>query len=383
MNSPAGTNYILAKEAAKRNKIISQLQKLYSSWGYQRIDTPAIEYYDENHPRKNQSFKLSDKDSGVLTLRSDFTPAIAKMVRSELDTKTPYRFQYADKVWQAINPDISRTREFTQIGLELINISNARADAELIHLAQESIRTVGLKPKLELGNPGFIRALFDLAEIKEDSKIPLANAIDRKDYPTVQEMLKEQKISSELSNAILKLVDLYGDRSTLKEAHKIAPWPETKKELDRLDEVLDEFDDDNDLLIDLGIARRLKYYTSMTFRAYTYDFGSPILGGGRYDGALLPYSAGFAIGLERLMAALPESTSDKDLRSFVLSLDDKRASVLRNAGYVVERSLNSDVDKARKIAKEKGIPFLLTLDGLEPILKNPCLSTLESILNEN
>ncbi|HHO55714.1 MAG TPA: ATP phosphoribosyltransferase regulatory subunit, partial [Trueperaceae bacterium] len=101
MNNPSGTAYVLAQEAKQRQEIINKLETLYSSWGYQKIDTPVLEFYDENHPRKEQSFKLSDKDSGVLTLRSDFTPAIAKMVRSELDTTLPKRFQYSGKVWQA------------------------------------------------------------------------------------------------------------------------------------------------------------------------------------------------------------------------------------------------------------------------------------------
>ncbi len=381
MINPSGTNYSLVAEAKQRKEIIDKLESLYSSWGYQKIDTPVLELYDAKHPRKEQSFKLTDKDSGVLTLRSDFTPAIAKMVRAELDTNTPYRFQYSGKVWQAINPDISRTREFTQIGLELINISNARADAELINLAKESVRIIGLKPKIEIGNPGFVRALFSLAKIPATITSKLAKAIDRKDYAGIQILIEPLNLTKDLHQALIKLVDLYGNRDILKQAHKIAPWPETKIELDRLDEVLEEFSDSGDFLVDLGIARRLSYYTSMTFRAYTYDFGSPLLGGGRYDGALLPYSAGFSIGLERLLAALPKTKISN--KSFVLSLDDKRAEKFRAAGYVVERSLSNNIDSARKTAKSKGIPYLLTLDGLEPILNNPCLETLESILNEN
>jgi len=381
MNNPEGTTYTPAKEAKQRKEILDKLETLYSSWGYAKIDTPVLEFYDENHPRKEQSFKLSDKDSGVLTLRSDFTPAIAKMVKAELDTKSPKRFQYSGKVWQAINPDISRTREFTQIGLELINISNARADAELIHLARESLRVLGLKPKIEIGNPGFVRAIFGLAKIPENLKAALANAIDKKDPAGISLIIEPLKLPKDLHNALIKLVDLYGERDILALAHKIAPWPETTKELARLDEVLDEFADGRDLLVDLGIARRLSYYTSMTFRAYSNDFGSPLLGGGRYDGALLPYSAGFSIGLERLLAALPENKTIE--RSMVLSLDDRRAEALRRAGYVVERSLYDDINLARQTAKEKGIPYLLTLDGLEPILPDPCLQTLESILNEN
>ena len=131
------------------------------------MDAPALEHYDPAHPRAAQSFKLSDRDSGVLALRSDFTPAVAHLVRSSYGAAEVGRFQYCGQVWQAIEPDLARTREFTQLGLELVGVSNPKADAELIHLARESVRAVGLAPRVEVGHPGFVRVLFDLADVPE------------------------------------------------------------------------------------------------------------------------------------------------------------------------------------------------------------------------
>jgi ATP phosphoribosyltransferase regulatory subunit len=369
---PDGTRFTLPDEAASKANVVTKLQKLYRTWGYGFIDVPALEKYDPSHPRAHQSFKFADQDGGVLALRSDFTPALSQMVRANYPENMPLRFQYCGDVWQAVKPDFNATREFTQIGLELVGVSNARADAELIHLARESLRTVGLNPRVELGNPSFVKTLFDLAEIDAAKRDPLADAIDRKDQRTLQSLLEPMNLAKDLHHALLNVVDLYGDIHMLKEAHKLTPWPETTRELGRLDEIISEFEDSSELLLDLGMARRLSYYTGVTFRAYTFDFGQPLIGGGRYDGALLPYAAGFSLGIERLMRALPKTQAPVTL---VLSLEDAPARLLRRAGYSVERSLMTDLDEAKTYAKEKGIAFLLTEKGLEPLVRNHPLYT--------
>lgn len=370
---PDGTRFTLPEEAISKTEVIAKLRQLYHTWGYKLVDVPALEKYDPNHPRAHQSFKFADQDGSVLALRSDFTPALSQLIRANYPDDVPLRLQYCGDVWQGTKPDFNATREFTQIGLELVGVSNARADAELIHLARESLRTVGLNPRVELGNPSFVKTLFDLAEIEETEREKIADAIDRKDQRTLQSLLEPLNLAKDLHHALLNVSDLYGDIHILKEAHSLAPWPETTRELKRLDEIISEFEDSSELLLDLGMARRLSYYTGVTFRAYTFDFGQPLIGGGRYDGALLPFAAGFSLGLERLMRALPKTQSATS--TLVLSLEDAPARLLRKAGYSVERTLMTDLDEARLYAQQKGIAFLLTERGLEPLVRNHPLYT--------
>ena len=371
---PDGTRYLLPNEVQLKNTIIQNLQKLYSTWGYQSVDVPSLEHYDPEHPRAHQSFKFADRDARVLSLRSDFTPAISQLVLANYTANDlPLRLQYCGNVWQGLSSDISGVREFTQVGLELVGVSNARADAELIHLARESVRAVGLAPRVEVGNPNLVKALFDLASIPENKRETLADAIDRKDQQTLEALLRDLELPFDLHKALLSIPDLYGGIHILKDAHQIAPWKETQHELDSLDEILSEFEDNSELMLDLGMARRLSYYTGMTFRVYTPDFGQPLVGGGRYDGALLPHAAGFTIGLERLLKAAPQH--QKNRASLILSLDDAPARILRRAGYRVERSLYSDEAQTRAYAQSKGIPFLLTNRGLESLQPNHPLYT--------
>jgi len=260
---------------------------------------------------------------------------------------------------------LARTREFTQIGIELVGVSHARADAELIHLARESVRAVGLAPRVEIGNPGLVRALFDVAAVPPQRREPLADAIDRKDRSDIRALLADLALDGPVADALLEVPDLYGSDDVLDEARRLAPWPEARSEIDRLEGVVEQFEDDSELLLDLGMARRLAYYTGVTFRAFTFDFGQPLLGGGRYDGALLPHAAGFSIGLERLLSAVPSPEPEAPPR--VLATDDGAARRLRSAGVAVLRASSMDPAEAAAEARAFGVPYLLRDGALEVV----------------
>ncbi len=387
--APDGTRFVLPDGAARRAEIVDRLRSLYRGWGYDLVEVPALERYDPGHPRAHQSFKLADRDSGVLALRSDFTPALAHLVRTHHPAvaggaRRPLRFQYAGTVWHAIDPELARTREFSQVGVELIGVSNARADAEILHLARASVRAVGLRPVLEVGNPGFVRALVDAAEVPAAVRDAVADAIDRKDRRDLHELLDGAGLlrgGDGPAQALLRVPDLFGGPEVLAQARAVAPWPGPRRELERLEGVLAEFEDVSELSIDLAMARRLSYYTGVTFRAYTPDFGQPLLGGGRYDGALLPAAAGFSIGIERLMRALHGPRPAVEPPPLVLSLDDPGARRLRAGGVRVVRALHPEPAAAREEARERQVPYLLVDGRLEAVgAETPDRSGLEALL---
>ena len=110
--------------------------------------------------------------------------------------------------------------------------------------------------------------------------------------------------------------------------------------------------------------------------------GNRFSAGARYDGALLPLAAGFAIGLERLLSALPGVTGDAP--PIAVSLDDDLARRLRKAGYRVERALMDDVGELKAYAQARGIPYLLLEGRLKPLTpERPEFEQLVSLLGRN
>ena len=365
---PEGTRYFLPPEARMRRELQERLAGLLYGWGYEPVELPSLEVYDPQHALAERAFKLVDKTGEVLALRSEFTTAVAGLLRSNgrLVTGQPVRLQYAGNLWlREANAELGRSREFSQVGAELVGVSSPQADAEVLELAWEALRLIGFpEAKIEVGLPALVRDLLDSTGLSDAQKELLRQAIHRKNSPQLSFLLKDYQVHPGLQQAIQALPDLYGGREVLKEVRKLPLSDKAQADLDWLEAVLALLPE-VPLLLDLGRARLLTFYTGLNFQAYTPDFGLPLLGGGRYDGALLPYAAGFALGLERVMEALRLPLSEPPPE--VLALDRALARKLRVEGKRVELAWTHNLRDLREYALEKGIGWLAVDGRLEPI----------------
>lgn len=365
---PEGTRYFLPPEARMRRELQERLAGLLYGWGYEPVELPSLEVYDPQHALAERAFKLVDKTGEVLALRSEFTTAVAGLLRSNgrLVTGQPVRLQYAGNLWlREANAELGRSREFSQVGAELVGVSSPQADAEVLELAWEALRLIGFpEAKIEVGLPALVRDLLDSTGLSDAQKELLRQAIHRKNSPQLSFLLKDYQVHPGLQQAIQALPDLYGGREVLKEVRKLPLSDKAQADLDWLEAVLALLPE-VPLLLDLGRARLLTFYTGLNFQAYTPDFGLPLLGGGRYDGALLPFAAGFALGLERVMEALRLPLSEPPPE--VLALDRALARKLRVEGKRVELAWTHNLRDLREYALEKGIGWLAVDGRLEPI----------------
>lgn len=365
---PEGTRYFLPPEARLRHELQERLAGLLYAWGYEPVELPALELYDPQHPLAERAFKLVDKTGEVLALRSEFTTAVARLLRSNggMTPGQPVRMQYAGTLWlREANAELGRSREFSQVGAELVGVSSPQADAEVLELAWEALQLIGFpEAKIEVGLPALVRDLLDTTGLPDGKKERLRQAIHRKNSPELESLLKDYLIHPSLQKALLALPDLYGGREVLEEARRLPLSGKAQADLDWLEAVLNLLPE-VPLLLDLGRARLLTFYTGLNFQAYTPDFGLPLLGGGRYDGAMLPYAAGFALGLERVMEALrpPLFLTPPE----VLALDRALARKLRREGKRVELAWTYNLTDLREYALEKGIRWLARDGKLEEV----------------
>jgi ATP phosphoribosyltransferase regulatory subunit len=266
---------------------------------------------------------------------------------------------------------LGRAREYTQVGAELLGVSTPLADAEIVTLALECLDTVGLpRAAVELGHPGFVRAVLIDTQLEPSVIEDLRNAIHRKNGPELSALLETHGVRGATRDAVMKLIDLYGNADVLEEAQRYALNDDAKAALEELRVVSSHLPGTNRFLFDLGIARRLDYYTGVIFQAYTPDFGQPICGGGRYDGSpasgLEPIpAAGFALGLERLMTALGEPAPIT--APYAIAMNDQIARDLRARGHRVILAWTTDRSELEAAARRLGIERL-ALEGEEVLV---------------
>ena len=358
---PEGTRDVLPPEWAQREAIRAQLSGLFSRWGYRGVEVPALEYASAHHPQDAVAFKLIDSGGQVLSLRSEFTTAVGRLVRTRYPHGPfPLRLQYSGRLWlRAQNSELGRLREFNQLGVELIGVESARSDAELLHLAAAALREVGVGAALEVGYPGFVDAVLEDAGLHGAARAALHDAIDRKSGADVDLLCGQFGLGSETRRTLHALTDLYGGPEVLDAAQALAQGTRAHEAVAHLRRVAALYA--GPLLFDLGVSRRYDYYTGLTFRAYAPGLNQPVLGGGRYalEGGLP--GAGFALGLERLMRALAGDLPPEP--ELVLALDLAAAEAARAQGLHAELAWTDDRADLQAFSAARGIRRWAYTDG--------------------
>src|SRR3989442_11925586 len=172
-------------------------------------------------------FKLVDREPGrMLALRADITPQIARIVATRLrDEPKPLRLGYVTSIFRYDEPQVSHYREFYQAGVELIGLEKPEAEAEVIAMAVEGLRALGLdRFQLDLGHPDFFRGLLE--EIKADStrQQELKDALARKDASTLERLVRELAPPPHVAEALCALPTLFGHSRVLDHAAPRPPY---------------------------------------------------------------------------------------------------------------------------------------------------------------
>ncbi|MGB9886190.1 MAG: ATP phosphoribosyltransferase regulatory subunit [Moorellales bacterium] len=339
---PAGMRDYLPPEAERRRHLAQTLADLFRRWSYREILTPTLELEPVFAAEGERVFRLVDGGE-VVVLRPEVTGAVARAVATYYrDTPGPLRFFYIGNVFRREPPQAGRLREFGQAGVELLGVRNAWADAEVIALAIEALRESGVREfRLGIGQVrvtlGLLRQLGTGPEAEEEFKKALA----ARDYVALEAAAARYGVKEELE----ALLTLRGGREVLERAWAMAQNPEVRagvRGLAQVWEALEAAGLAGYLFLDLALLRDFEYYTGVVFEGYVAGLGFPVLGGGRYDQLLCRYgldlpATGFALGLERVLSALPEGSEP----------DPEGTTVL-----VAGRSLNAVLARAQELRRE-------------------------------
>lgn len=316
---PDGVEEILPAEALRVEKLRRGLLDLYTSWGYELVMTPLLEFTDSllggvDGDLHLLTLKVTDQLSGQLMgLRADITPQAARIDAHSYVKQGPNRLCYADHVLHAKPKSPLAMRTPLQAGVELFGEAGLGADIEVISLLLASLDQTGVQEvTIDLGHVGLCRALLDSLGLGTDQQYEFFDLLQTKDVPAISHWVQTTLNSRQATLWLSCLPGLCGDASVLDMAReKLADAPPMAlaaiEELRAASEVIRQRYPDVTVYFDLGEFRGYHYHTGIVFAAYANGFGDAVANGGRYDhigeayGRARP-ATGFGLNLNSILS---------------------------------------------------------------------------------
>jgi histidyl-tRNA synthetase len=383
IQAPKGVREYLPPESRGFEWVRNQLIAPAKLAGYQLMELPVFEdtslfnrgVGESTDVVSKEMYTFEDRGGRSITLRPEGTAGVMRaVIESNLDRgQLPVKVWYSGQFFRAERPQAGRYRQFYQVGIEAIGVDDPALDAEVIAIADQGFKNLGLKNyRLEITSLG-------------DNESRAAHRVDLLDY--IKSLSLDEATSVRAALNPLRLFD--DKRPEIIEAMSKAPLL-----MDYLsDYSRNHFARVQEYLRALGVAftinprmvRGLDYYTGTTFEFIHDGLGaqSGIGGGGRYDGLMetlggQPLSGiGFGLGVDRALlaaiaeATLPEQSFTSDL--FLVALDESAkiavltlAAELRNQGVTVEISFgDKSLKGAVKGADKSGAQYLVVIGSAE------------------
>ena len=318
-NIPKGTRDFSPLEMAKRNYIFNTIKDVYTLYGFQQIETPAMEtlgtlmgkYGEEgdkllfkvlnsgDYLNKIEDKELLERNSLHLAarlcekgLRYDLTVPFARYVvmhREEL--QLPFKRYQIQPVWRADRPQKGRYREFYQCDADVVGSDSLLNEVELMQIVDTVFTRFGVRVQIKINNR---KILSGIAEVigAADKIVDITVAIDKLDkigIDNVNKELREDGLTEDQIEKLQPIISLAGtNEEKLTVIAEVLKDSETGlKGVEETKFILDSLKTSglkNEIQLDLTLARGLNYYTGAIFEVKALDvqIGS-ITGGGRYD----------------------------------------------------------------------------------------------------
>jgi ATP phosphoribosyltransferase regulatory subunit len=358
---------LLPEEAAARRSLARKVLTCISLHGYGLVTLPVFEFADVLERGLGtldpaDVLRFVEPESGeVAALRPDMTPQIARVVATRLrDRPPPFRLAYEGTVLRRRSGRARKHRQIPQVGVELAGVAGPEGDLELLALAADAMRAVGLERfTIDVGDAGVLRAL--LAPLPTERQASLSEAIARKDEAAIDD------------DTLRSLLAFCGGRDVLADGARMLAKTPAAAAAARLLALFDAAAARGlgpHLVADLAEIRGFAYYTGTIFHAYAPGTGDAVASGGRYDELLARFgwdlpAAGFALDLDRASEArrAAGATDEPETRVVVVSRGSESAlAVELRARGIAAVTL---ADRTTALAWARAWGFTHVVDGNE------------------
>jgi histidyl-tRNA synthetase len=361
----------LPESMIPRERLIATAQRVYRSYGFSPIDTPALEFLEiltgkGSDETDRQLYKFQDAGERWVGMRFDLTVPLARFVAQHINKLgTPFKRYHIAKVWRGENTHAGRYREFMQCDFDTIGTRSTAADIETALVINDLLEAIGISSfTIHLNHRMVLNGLLEKLSLVEHSTAIL-RALDKlgKIGPdkVADEMTATTGASREQAFQVLSLANLEGsNEEILMQVTPMVTGTATGEAgVARLTEILSAVKavgvPAERIKLDVAIARGLDYYTGVVYETFLNDLpkiGS-VCSGGRYDNLAGTFTkqelpgVGASLGLDRLLAAMETLSLMEKVRTpapvFIPYFDAGRlsdylrlAAAIRKAGMGVE-----------------------------------------------
>jgi len=415
---PKGTRDFGPDKMLKRQFIFNAIKKVFEKFGYQPLETPAMEnlsvltgkYGAEGDQLLYKILnsgdfltKVSqeefDKGSKYLTfkiaekgLRYDLTVPFARyVVMNQHNISFPFKRYQIQPVWRADRPQKGRYREFYQCDADVVGTNSLICEAEIVLMINEVMQNLGIEDfTIKLNHRKLLTAITELvgAHGKEAAFCVAIDKLDKIGRDKVEEELLNNGFSNDSINKLDPVFDIKGSNSEKIQQlesilGKLEQGSQGINEISKIFEYLNDFNlNDHHVELDLTLARGLSYYTGtiLEVKANNSSISSSITGGGRYDNLTGVFGlegvsgVGFSFGVDRIYDVMEDlDIFPKELSSatkvMLLNFDAnsvkeclKALTVLRQSDIKCEVYPDqAKIKKQMNYANKKGVPFVLMI----------------------
>ncbi len=393
----------LPKTMIDKKDLIFKLEQLFKMFGFDPIDTPALEYTEillgkGSGETDKQIYRFNDHGGRDVSLRFDLTVPLARFVSLHKNELVfPFKRYHIAPVWRGENTQKGRYREFYQCDFDILGTTAPNSDLEILLLIKEGFALLNAGESIiSVNHRMILNNLLTKLGIR-DKSVDILRVLDKIYKAGVESVEKELvdivQISSDLVDKILSFLKFDGLSNEFYEISGVGIF----EALDKVESILgsdlsqpamrmkevfknlEKLGYLSNFVYNPAITRGLDYYTGMVFETFISDrrgFGS-VCSGGRYDNLTALYSKtpvpgiGGSFGLDRLIAlmedkgSLPGKSSNSEVIIFNLS-DEltadyySLASKLRDQGVSCEVSLESSkITNQFKYSEKKGVKYVI------------------------
>ena len=390
----------LPAQALARERVLDVARRVYRSYGFAPIDTPALEYLEVltgkgSEETDKQLYRFTDHGGREVGMRFDLTVPFARFAAQHVnDLGLPFKRYHMATVWRGENTQRGRYREFMQCDFDTIGTTSGVADLEMVLVVHDLLAAIGLErftirindrrvlagvlARLDLSDrsTGVLRSLDKLAKAGPEA-VAAELATQGVTADAVAALLEMARLEGPAADVLARLESLVGDAvigvtgvAALREIVAGAAAAGVPAER---------------LVLDPSIARGLDYYTGIVLESFLDDLPSlgSVCSGGRYDNLAGLYTkqplpgVGASLGIDRLLAGLEElgrvATVETPADLFLAYFEADRltdylriAAALRRAGVAVEFFPEpKKLGQQLKLAAKRGFPAALVIGGDE------------------